>query len=105
MVKLRENEQKTLLTLQKLNRSGKVVEKAQLDKKFVTIALGWLHRKGWATLKEKNSLRTEKKTVPQGADEKLLSLLKERGSLTAEMLDKEMQNAVSILKGRKLLEG
>ena len=83
---------------------GKVVEKAQLDKKFVTIALGWLHRKGWATLKEKNSLRTEKKTVPQGADEKLLSLLKERGSLTAEMLDKEMQNAVSILKGRKLLE-
>jgi len=82
----------------------KVVEKAQLDKKFVTIALGWLHRKGWATLEKKNTLKTGKKTVPQGADEKLLSLLRQKGSLTVEELDREMQNAVSILKGRKLLE-
>jgi len=82
----------------------KVVEKAQLDKKFVTIGLGWLHRKGWATLEKKRTLKTEKKMLPQGADEKLLSLLREKGSLTVEELSREMQDAVSVLKGRKLLE-
>ena len=82
----------------------KAAEKAQLDKKFVTIALGWLHRKGWATLEKKNALKTEKKTVPQGADEKLLSLVREKGSLIVEELNGDLQDAVSTLKGRKLLE-
>jgi len=82
----------------------RVVEKAQVDKKFVSIALGWLHRKTWATLEKKNTLKTEKKALPQGVDERLLSLLLEKGSLIAEQLDKEMQGAVSVLKGRKLLE-
>jgi len=82
----------------------KVVEKAQVDKRFVTIALGWLHRKGWATLERKRTLKTEEKTLPQGADEKLLSLLRDKGSTTVEELPREMQDAVSILKGRKLLE-
>jgi phenylalanyl-tRNA synthetase alpha chain len=82
----------------------KVVEKARLDKKFITIALGWLLRKGWAALEEKRILKTETKMLPRGADEKLLSLLGEKGSLTVEELDKEMQDAVPVLKGRKLLE-
>jgi len=82
----------------------KVVAKAQLDKKFVTIALGWLHRKGWARLDDKNTLKTEKKIAPLGADEKLLSILKEKGALTVEELDRKMQDVVSTLKGRKLLE-
>jgi len=86
------------------NPVEKVVEKAQLDKKFVTIALGWLHRKGWATLEKKRTLKTEKKTLPQGADERLLAVLREKGALTVEELDREMQNAVAALKGRKLLE-
>jgi len=81
-----------------------VIEKAQLDKKFVTIALGWLHRKGWAVLEENRILTTETKMFPRGADEKLLSLLEEKGSLTVEELNKETQEAVPILKGRKLLE-
>jgi phenylalanyl-tRNA synthetase alpha chain len=82
----------------------KVVERAQVDKKFVPIALGWLHRKGWATLEKKRLLKTEKKMLPQDWDERLLSLLREKGSLTVEELSREMQNAVSVLKGRKLLE-
>jgi len=100
-------ERRLINALIKLDREApveKVVEKAQLDKKFVTIGLGWLHRKGWATLEKKRTLKTEKKTLPQGADEKLLSLLREKGSLTAEELSREMRNAVSVLKGRKLLE-
>jgi len=100
-------ERRLLNSLIELGREApveKVVEKAQVDKKFVTIALGWLHRKGWATLEKKRTLKTQKKTLPPGADEKLLSLLREKGSLTAEELDREMQDAVSVLKGRKLLE-
>jgi phenylalanyl-tRNA synthetase alpha chain len=78
------------------------VEKAQLDKQFVPIALGWLHRKGWVKLERKNMLQIGK-AIPQGADEKLLSKLGE-GSLIVEELDKGLQDAVSVLKGRKLLE-
>jgi len=82
----------------------KAAEKASLEKKFVPIALGWLHRKGWATLEKKRILKTEKKALPQGTDERLLSQLGEKGPLRVEELDREMQGAVSILKGRKLLE-
>jgi phenylalanyl-tRNA synthetase alpha chain len=87
----------------------KVIEKAGLEQNFVKIALGWLLKKKWATLeKEKNMLKatphTWKKSPREGYDEKLLSLLKEKSSLTVEELDKEMQDVVSILKGRKLLE-
>jgi len=81
-----------------------VIERAKVDKKFLTIVLGWLHRKGWAVLEKKRTLKTEITTPPRGADEKLLSILGEKGSLTVEELDREMQDAVSMLKGRKLLE-
>lgn len=81
----------------------KVVKTAALENRFVTIALGWLHRKGWASL-EKQTLKALKGTPPKGADEKLLSLLKQKGSLTVEELDEELQDAVSILKRRKLVE-
>ena len=30
-----------------------VAREAGLEEKFLTIALGWLHRKGWATLKKR----------------------------------------------------
>jgi len=82
----------------------KAADKASLEKKFVPIALGWLHRKGWATLEKRRTLKTEKKALPQGNDERLLFLLREKGSLTVEQLDREAQDAVSVLKGRKLLE-
>ena len=87
----------------------KVVEEAGLEQNFVTIALGWLLKKKWANLeKEKNTLKATphalKQSPQEGYDEKLLSLLKEKISLTVEELDREMQDAVSILKGRKLLE-
>ncbi len=82
----------------------KVVEKAQLNKKFVAIALGWLHRKNWAVLQEKRTLRTEQPMPPQSADEQLLTFLGEQGSVTYEELSKEMQDAVSVLKRRQLLD-
>jgi len=82
----------------------KVAKDARLEEKFIPIALGWLQRKGWAVLERKRTLGTEKKTLPQGSDEKLLSLLREKGSLTLKELDRALQDASSILKRRKLLE-
>lgn len=82
----------------------KVAKDARLEKKFLPIALGWLQRKGWAILDKKRTLRTDRKTLPQGSDEKLLSLLRDKGSVTVEELDRKLQDTVSILKRRKLLE-
>ena len=79
-----------------------VVEEAELEKKFLTIALGWLNRKGWATIK-KRVLKTSKEP-PSGTDEKLLSLLDEKGTLIVEDLSKELKEAVSVLKRRRLVK-
>ncbi len=83
----------------------KATEDARLEKKFVPIALGWLQRKGWATIEEKGRvLKALKRKPAKGTDEKLLSLLDEKGSLVAEELSKELRSAVAILKGRKLVK-
>ncbi|KPV61878.1 MAG: Phenylalanine--tRNA ligase alpha subunit [Candidatus Bathyarchaeota archaeon BA2] len=79
-----------------------VVEEAELERKFLTIALGWLNRKGWATIKK--SVVKMLKEPPTGTDEKLLSLLDEKGPLIVEDLSRELQRAVSVLKKRKLVE-
>jgi phenylalanyl-tRNA synthetase alpha chain len=68
----------------------------------LTIALGWLQRKGWATGK-KSVLKISKKPET-GADEKLLALLDEKEPQIVEDISKELQNAVSTLKSRKLVE-
>ncbi len=82
----------------------KVVEKAQLDRKFVIIALGWLHRKGWVSLEQNRTLKAKQPMPPQGADEQLLGFLKEKGSVTFGELSEKLRDAVSILNGRQLLE-
>jgi phenylalanyl-tRNA synthetase alpha chain len=82
----------------------KVVQDAALESRFVTIALGWLHRKNWASLEKQTLKALRKFAPPEAADEKLLSLLNDAGLLTVEELDKELQDAFTILKGRKLVE-
>ncbi|MGD8506490.1 MAG: phenylalanine--tRNA ligase subunit alpha [Candidatus Bathyarchaeota archaeon] len=83
----------------------KVAENAHLEEKFITIALGWLQHKGWATIEQKKRvLKASKRKPAEETDEKLLSLLAEKGSLVAEELSKDLQSAVSILKRRKLIE-
>jgi len=79
-----------------------VVKKAGLKREFLAIGLGWLHRKGWAKM-EKNLLRALQEP-PKGTDEVLLVLLNEKGSSIVEELSGEQQDAVSVLKGRKLVE-
>jgi phenylalanyl-tRNA synthetase alpha chain len=98
-------ERRLLYSLIKLGGEAKVdsaVEEAGLEKKFIALALGWLNRKGWATIK-KGTLKSLKE--PQlGDDEKLLKLLSEKESVIVEDLGQELQKIVSVLKGRKLVE-
>lgn len=94
-----------------LNRLGgkttikKAAKDARLDEKFIPIALGWLQRKGWATIEKRERVLKAIKLKPTlGTDEKLLSLLNEKDSLIVEELGKDLQNAVAVLKRRKLVE-
>ncbi len=79
-----------------------VVKEAGLEKRFLTIALGWLNRKGWVTVK-KGFLKTAKEILT-GVDEELLSLLGEREPIIVEDLSEELREAVLVLKRRKLVE-
>ena len=98
-------ERRLLEALVKLGGEAKVgsaVEEAGLEKRFMSVALGWINRKGWATIRQ-GVLKSLKE--PQlGDDEKLLQLLSEKEAVTVEDLGQEMQKAVSVLKGRKLVE-
>lgn len=83
----------------------KAVEKAKLERQFIPIALGWLRRKNWAALDTKtNMLQLSEKQEKEGADEKLLKFLSKEGRVIAKDLSSELQSAVKMLKGRKLLE-
>lgn len=84
-----------------------IVEEAGLEQKFLTIALGWLSRKGWVTIKKKERVLSFNPTMRAdllGIDEKLLSLLAEKGPLIVEDLSQELQKAVSPLRKRRLVE-
>ncbi len=83
-----------------------VVENAALEKRFLNIALGWLHQKGWASMEKKERILKAQvdKTPPLDADERLLSLLYKKGWAVAEELGAKMQKAVQVLKRRKLVE-
>ncbi|MEM2914600.1 MAG: phenylalanine--tRNA ligase subunit alpha, partial [Candidatus Bathyarchaeia archaeon] len=79
---------------------------ASIEKSFSVIAVGWLARKGWAIInKENQKLKSiVEQSPPQGADEKLLSLLKEKEAVFVEDLNENLRSAVSVLKRRKILD-
>jgi len=83
---------------------GAALEAASLEKSLSVIALGWLSRKGWAKIGKKDQRVTLLKDPPEGADEKLLALLKEKGTVTISDLEKGLRETVYILKRRNLVE-
>jgi phenylalanyl-tRNA synthetase alpha chain len=98
-------ERRLIDALTKLGKESSVplvVEAAGLEKKFLSIALGWLNRKGWAAIKQ--GKLTPLKTASIGEDEQVLELLTEKGPLVAEKLKPDLQKSISVLKGRKLVE-
>jgi phenylalanyl-tRNA synthetase alpha chain len=82
--------------------ANSVVAEAGLEKKFVSVALGWLNRKGWASIKQ--GKLAPLMTPSLGDDEKLLQLLTKKSPLTVEELSPELQKSISVLKGRRLVE-
>lgn len=98
-------ERRLLNSLTKLGGEAKVnsvVEEADLEKKFLSVALGWLNRKGWATIQQGTLKSLEEPSL--GDDEKLLQLLTKKSSLIVEDSSPELQKSISVLKGRKLVE-
>jgi len=77
---------------------------ASLEKNLWAISVGWLNRKGWGRIEKKTRrVRLLKKPV-EGIDEQLLKLLERDGTVDLESLDKELQKAVELLRGRKIIE-
>ena len=101
-------ERRLINSLVKLGREASIeeaVRDADLERKFVSLALGWLQRKGWAKIeKKKRILKALGGKPAEGTDEKLLALLNKRGTAVVGELGKDLQNAVAILKRRKLVE-
>lgn len=99
--------------LQLLSKEGplkisKIMEKSGLDKTEAKIAIGWLMRKKWATIKD-NTLKITsegKKSLEKlGADEILLQELAEKGQIRVSSLPDELKEAFKLLNQRKgLLE-
>ncbi|MGQ9624733.1 MAG: phenylalanine--tRNA ligase subunit alpha [Candidatus Bathycorpusculaceae bacterium] len=81
-----------------------VAKEAKLESAFIPIALGWLNRKNWASVKEKSCVLKVDKEPPFGSDESLLSLISEKGAVAVEELGKEQQEALTLLKRRKLIK-
>jgi len=79
-----------------------VVKDSGLEKKFMSVALGWLNRKKWATIKQGKLTAIQKPAT--GADEQLLALLTENSPLVVEKLNPKIQNSISTLKSRGLIE-
>lgn len=81
-----------------------VAEKAGLSREFVPIALGWIQRKKWAVLDSKAGILQIHGKPEEGSDEKLVKLLGEKKEVVIEDLSPKLQEALRLLKGRKLLE-
>jgi phenylalanyl-tRNA synthetase alpha chain len=101
-------ERRLMVALESLGRKApleEVVAKAGLDKRFVPIALGWIQTKSWATFDPKARTLQMLGKPAEGNDEKLLKILAKTGQpMAAEDLGAELQEAVQVLQGRKLLK-
>lgn len=83
---------------------NEAVKAAELDEAIVPIALGWLKRKRWGTIKDQVCAADVKGEPPLGNDERLLRLVSERESIIVDELDAELRKALPLLKGRKLVK-
>jgi len=79
-------------------------KQARLEKQFISIALGWIQRKKWATLDTKTNMLQMSKEGKEENDEKLLKLLDVNGQLVFEELDKMLRESADVLKKRKLVD-
>lgn len=81
-----------------------VLRAAHIEGEMVTIALGWLARKGWAKISQREQKIKLLREPEVGADERLLSMLGSSGALVIEDLNDELKEAFKVLKGRRIVE-
>ncbi|MDH5483199.1 MAG: phenylalanine--tRNA ligase subunit alpha [Candidatus Bathyarchaeota archaeon] len=99
-------ERRLLSALKKLRGKASlenVAEEADLEKNSIPIALGWIQKKKWAVLDTKTNTLQVLERAEEGKDERILRLLNEKGQVVVEDLNKEQQEAIQVLKRRKLL--
>jgi phenylalanyl-tRNA synthetase alpha chain len=82
---------------------SEAVQKAQLDRRFEQIALGWTIRKKWATYDPKTNTLTVASPPKEDIDELLLKRLVDCPQQTLNELDNHERSAVETLKKRQLL--
>ena len=77
-----------------------------LDESVINMALGWLKKKGWATLTRRDGgiLISAKRDQEQGLDEQLLILFEKKNELPIDDLTSECREALNVLRKRNLLE-
>jgi phenylalanyl-tRNA synthetase alpha chain len=80
-----------------------VLQSVSLDGNLKVIALGWLSRKEWARIDKKQQKLKLLKEPAEGADEKLIALLKDKQATIVEELGKELRDAVYTLKKRNIV--
>lgn len=100
-------ERKLILALEELGGRAsvrEVVEKCKINPNFTPITLGWVQKKEWAILDSRTQTLQTRRKSEEGSDEKLLKVLMRNESSPVEELELELQDAVQILKGRKLLK-
>ena len=78
-------------------------QQAGLEPQFAQIALGWTQRKKWATYDPKNNMLQVQSAPNEGNDEKLLTILRQKGQTTIDQVKPELQDAVEQLKKRKAI--
>ncbi|MDH5754503.1 MAG: phenylalanine--tRNA ligase subunit alpha, partial [Candidatus Bathyarchaeota archaeon] len=86
-----------------------IPQEVDIPPDVIPVALGWLVQKNWAVInKEKSTIGLSQYSLtqkpPEDDDEKLLAFLAERDTVVVEELDKSLQQAVNILKRRKLID-
>ena len=100
-------EKRLMTVLQELGGKaslGEVISRSGLSGQFIPIALGWVQRKKWAVLDSKTKILQMSERLEEENDEKLLKLLGKNTQIVVEDLNKGLQDATQILKGRKLAE-
>ena len=100
-------ERKIILALEELGGKAsvqRVAGQCGIDEGFLPIALGWVQRKKWAALDSKTRTLQLREKFEEGSDEKLLKILARKAPLPVEEVELELQDAVQVLKGRKLLK-
>jgi len=81
-----------------------VLRAAHIEGEMAVIALGWLARKGWAKISQKEQKIRLLREPEVGADEHLLSMLGSAGALVIEDLDDDLKEAFKMLRGRRIVE-